>query len=800
MTLRSTADAVLQALQPYDLQRQADGSWKLNSPFRPGSNSHGIHLTISGPEHGTWHDHVSGESGSLYDFAKLLGIVTNATPTPVSTSKRAYASLADYEQAHGAPGAYKAAGWSETVMSGRPVLAIPTDNGTRWRFLDGNKPTYQSPTGYTRCWYRLGEALALVSATQQPLVICNGEASTVAGQYHGVAAAAVTSGGEKKLPDTLLKLLIGLYPPQPDHPILIAQDCDAAGQKASQQQYDQLTQAGYPVRALDLNGSSGFDLAEFCALHTTTSVQDLAALNDLPINAAPVTPVSTIAPNDPRPRLETAEMDIPAIAAQAWDALAAINVVITETPVLFRSGTSLCRIEFDTEHKAILVNVEKRRMRSILARTCLFQQTRQGKRGKYIAIIQPPDAIIDDVLVNADERLPKLNRIVRAPVFAADGSLLTTPGYHAQARTYYDPCTGISIPDVPVHPTEAQMLAARTLILEDLLSDFLFVSDADRAHAVALLLLPFVRELISGPTPMHLIEAPTPASGKGLLADVLLYPALGANPVPMAEAGDDDEWRKRITAQLLGGPSAVFIDNLNTTLASGSLAAALTTVEWTDRSLGHSEMITVPVRCAWLATANNPMLSTEIARRCIRIRIDPKMDRPWERSGFKHPQLRQWVQVNQGMLIHAALTLTRYGLQHGQPGRALGSYEPWSLLLGRILHGCGIPDFLGNLDELYERADVQSQAWRALVSAWWDKHHTDEIPAGDVFDILDAEDIDLGLRGKTERALRTAFGLALMKMQDRVLTIPDPNAGSLHLRIECMGTVHNAKLWRLVKV
>jgi hypothetical protein len=112
-----------------------------------------------------------------------------------------------------------------------------------------------------------------------------------------------------------------------------------------------------------------------------------------------------------------------------------------------------------------------------------------------------------------------------------------------------------------------------------------------------------------------------------------------------------------------------------------------------------------------VATANNPTLSTEISRRCIRIRIDPRVDKPWQREGVKHPKLRTWITDHRGDLIWAALVLCRYGLQHGTVGRPLGSYESWSDVLGRILQGAGFPGFLGNLDALYDRADVEGAAW-----------------------------------------------------------------------------------------
>src|SRR5262249_20438611 len=149
-----------------------------------------------------------------------------------------------------------------------------------------------------------------------------------------------------------------------------------------------------------------------------------------------------------------------------------------------------------------------------------------------------------------------------------------------------------------------------------LLRDFPFVSDADRAGAIAALLEPFARELISGPLPAHVVESPGPGSGKGLLADMIVLPALGGHVGMITEAREDDEWRKRITSELLAGQAAIRIDNVRRQLSSGALAAALTTGVWGDRKLGRNEAVRVAVRCSWLITGNNVAVSTEIARRC----------------------------------------------------------------------------------------------------------------------------------------------------------------------------------------
>ena len=80
-------------------------------------------------------------------------------------------------------------------------------------------------------------------------------------------------------------------------------------------------------------------------------------------------------------------------------------------------------------------------------------------------------------------------------------------------------CSGPPIPEVPSIsscPSQRGIERARALWLTELMGDFPFVSDAERAHALGLGLLPFLRDLISGPTPLHLIEKPSPGTGAGL--------------------------------------------------------------------------------------------------------------------------------------------------------------------------------------------------------------------------------------------------------------------------------------------
>src|SRR5207244_9093406 len=138
---------------------------------------------------------------------------------------------------------------------------------------------------------------------------------------------------------------------------------------------------------------------------------------------------------------------------------------------------------------------------------------------------------------------------------------------------------------------------------------------------------------------------------------------------------------------LLPGPPAILIDNVRRRLDAAALSAAITASVWEDRLLGSTRMVSVPVRCAWIANGNNPAISDEIGRRAVRTRIDAKMDRPWERPREKFGHLLpSWAAEHRGDLIWAALTLGRAWLCGGRraAARTLSSFEAWSQVIGGI--------------------------------------------------------------------------------------------------------------------
>ena len=499
-------------------------------------------------------------------------------------------------------------------------------------------------------------------------------------------------------------------------------------------------------------------------------------------------PVNYQGSGEAMPTLRADEGDLGRSVSQAWSVIMASN----RTPWVYRFAGQPTWVVPDDEGRPVATMLNEERLRHMLAR--LARWVRQTAKGELLPA-PPPVAVVKSLLATPDPALPVLTGIVNTPVFGRSGTLITTPGYHPDARLLYVPAPGFTVPEIRARPAAEDIAAARRLICEDLLGDFPFTGEAERAHVVALLLLGFLRGMIDGPTPLHLIEKPTPGTGATLMVDAIATILTGTGASVMTEGRDDEEWRKRVTAKLRQIPSIVLIDNLRAKLDSAAVAAALTAPFWEDRVLGVSEMTRLPIRCLWIATGNNPEFSNEMARRLVRIRLDANVEQPWQRADFRHPDLMVWVRANRARLVAACLTLCQAWIAAGKPRgkKTIGSYENWAQIVGGVLEVAGIPGFLGNLEEMMEASDSEGAGWNGFIASWWDRFGTAEVGASDVFDLaLGAEPkLQVGRPGKSFDVAE--LGRGITKMRDRVFDVD-----GLKLQLTFSRSLRRSQRWVLM--
>ena len=335
--------------------------------------------------------------------------------------------------------------------------------------------------------------------------------------------------------------------------------------------------------------------------------------------------------------------------------------------------------------------------------------------------VRPPRWVAETLMARASWTFPILETVTDAPVLRPDGSLFDHTGYDNETGclVFLDKFMSGAVRELGRSPSRDDALEAlRTL--RDPFGDFPFVGDSDRSAVLAVILTLVGRHLISGPVPMFLSRSPVAGTGKSLLFDTMAMIATGRHLPRMISGRNDEEERKRITAIALAAPSAVLLDNVEHAIGSPALASVLTAMEWEDRILGRSALVSIPISTVWLCTGNNLSVKGDLARRTVPIDLDAFVEQPEERGGFQYPHLLDHVRRNRPQLLLAALTLLRAFL-HESPLVALpsfGSFEAWSDLVRACLVWLGEADPCAGMVRIREEGDPDRERLECLLVAW----------------------------------------------------------------------------------
>jgi hypothetical protein len=497
---------------------------------------------------------------------------------------------------------------------------------------------------------------------------------------------------------------------------------------------------------------------------------------------------------DEPPKIVVNNRQLPDVTAEAIDALAARN----DPPEIFVRGGRLVRVREDENGIPEIQTMEDSHIKGRLARVANFVRTTEKGETKVI----PPDWLVKDVGQLPWWPFPALEAVVEAPIMRPDGTIFDTPGYDPHTRLYYRPVDGFDVQPIPAAPTTADTQAAIRL-LDEAVGEFPYEDSASAANTLALMLTPLVRQAVNGPVPLALIDKPQAGTGGSLLAETIAVISSGHTAEMLGAPRDEEEWRKQITAKLSTGATMITVDNVEGALYAPSLARALTARTWTDRVLGRSETVTVTQRATWVATGNNIQLRGDLPRRCYWIRLDARESRPWQRENFKHPDLLSWVAKNRGRLVHALLTLARAWFAAGKPKAPnlprLGSFEAWTETVGGMVAFAGIPDFLGNLAALYDKADAGGAEWEAFLQTWWEELNADKpTTVAELTKVIgDNDALRAALPGDLAEAFDKSAGTFSRKLGTALAKRAGTRYGDDGLHIVKAGEFRRAVRWKL---
>ena len=395
------------------------------------------------------------------------------------------------------------------------------------------------------------------------------------------------------------------------------------------------------------------------------------------------------------------DQDLHVVLTQAMRAL-------SDDPCLFSKGDQLVRVVMTDGDAPRLVPMCAAKLREQLS-----------LRAKWIRddYVHPPGNIASALVRRgAWSSIRELRAMTTFPVLSPEGELRTEEGYDPHTRTFYVGGCSVAVPEEPTLE-DAKAACARLL---DLVSEFSFAEEAHRSAWLAALLTPLSRFMHDGNTPLVVIQANMPGSGKSILAQLIATLVTGSSVSVMACEKSEPN-RKEILAKLRGAPSLALLDNVVARFGGPNLSTLITSRSFEDRSLGHLKQLSAPNDTCWLVTGNRISLAPDMARRCLHLRLQSNSEKPHLRGGFRYPNLLEHARQGRGELLSSALIILKAYALAGMPEVGLvpwGSFEEWSRIVRGALVWSGLSDPALTRNELEEDADEGATEHARLVEGW----------------------------------------------------------------------------------
>jgi hypothetical protein len=486
----------------------------------------------------------------------------------------------------------------------------------------------------------------------------------------------------------------------------------------------------------------------------------------------------------------------------------------------FQRGGQLVRCT-PTDRGVQIVEVTAESIDDTLNRRVRFMHRKEERDGEVTETEESAPLWLSKTIVQMQlwNDIRHLDGVQHGPFIRRDGTVGgLVAGYDGPSRVWVDTCDDWQELAVPVTEQLARESVAELI---NVVAEFPWENEVSTSAWLAIILTRLARSAFQGPSPLCVINATTPGSGKTLLAKLAGIIADGRSPGMMSLSRQDEEVRKVLTAALQNGDGMIVFDNVDTEIRSAALDRFLTSTQWSDRLLGKSQMVSLPNLTVPIITTNNGTIGSDTARRSIAISLSPLEERPEDRE-FRIPDIEAYVIANRHRLVVAAIRIVQWHFSRQCPQqetcsyrdadgndriakvKRFGSFEGWSAVVRQALLGVGLPDPVLT-GECLKAADDVGAAFRGFLEAWrdWDQNWSgsakqmlqalDADQSEPALALMDAIHVLVGEAGVDDNRSPkpTALGNAIRRQRKRNYS---------NLRVEWLNRDSSGARWQLVPV
>lgn len=349
------------------------------------------------------------------------------------------------------------------------------------------------------------------------------------------------------------------------------------------------------------------------------------------------------------------------------------------------------------------------------------------------------DELFKSIFVKLGEGARDLKGLVNAPVALADGTVFNRRGYCEETSTYHTCAIDLSPMDVR---------KAKKLIEVEVLGEFQFFSERDKAAALSLLL-----SMVQSPTlkdaPAYGVTSHRPGSGKTTLVDLACAISTGER-APRVSWAEETSFGNVLFSALTSASQNLCLDNLSGRKNSDTLAGLITSRGIATRVYHKQVQGHAPLPGVLCMTGNAVEFSDDLRSRTNLIQLQPSEQDPTTHR-YARPDPIAWAIENRELLLSAIMVLA---VQKRGKVETPSRFPDWDRKIRALVIGLGYPDPL-NLEDMdeFESADTYSAV---LLSSLYELYPDTPFSAGEGVDGLKG---DKGIEGELVETWTMARGL-----------------------------------------
>ena len=434
-------------------------------------------------------------------------------------------------------------------------------------------------------------------------------------------------------------------------------------------------------------------------------------------------------------------------------AVQAVNI----PPILFSisNGNSVGVLTRSNNSFKMEYCVAERTHLEIVRRVHFTKSYRKGDAGPAT----PAAKLMSLVHLALPPEIPPFHGFKRMP-FLWNGSLVTSPGYHAESGYYVDVPGGLDL-----HLSVEAALS----VIDEFFGSFPYQGPADKANAYSAMLGFPLKP--AGNSPGLFVDKPQSQTGATLLCRCLSWVISGRTPALVTQGRSVGELDKRLITKLKNQPEVIILDNLNGQLESDMVVSGMTDDLFGSRLLNVNEDALVPTRSILLTfTGNNLSATRELQNRCLRCRLDANHPRPETRANFRR-QLPEDVATHRVEIVSAVSSIVQRWIENGMPlgTPVLGSFIPYTRALSGLMEFAGMPDLDGNREAMVHESTPSWENVDTLILRWWEKHAAEQVVAVDLLGLAEG----LVLKGDDPRSQAASLSQRLGREVGKVFEVED---------------------------